>query len=443
MRIRASLYIGLPFLLLLASCFKDDNFSYKSGTVGSETVKAPQRVPSEESRHVLLLYSAGFNSLSVDLEQDVVDLENGYLPSKDLRSDPVFLVYSRRTYADRNYSTKMPSVLFRLYADKDGKPHRDTLQTWSKSKDACSPATMESVLNYVKDAFPAKSYGMIFSSHGTGWLPAEYYNNPSAYERDHAGDLVQAGKYALRRAIWQEEFPELEPFPAVKSLGQDLYTSSSVEMDIRDFANAIPFKLDYILFDACLAGGVELAYQLRGKADLLGFSPTEILADGLYYLKMGSRLLKGDPDPLAVCQDFYEYYDGLSDSYRSATISFVDTRKMEALATVCGQLFQQYRETLQTMNGSGVQRYYRSDRHFFYDLQDILVKAGITAQEQQALEDALSQCVLYKAATPQFLGITMKNVCGFSMYLPSRGSALLDQFYRNNMAWNDATHLVP
>ena len=36
----------------------------------------------------------------------------------------------------------------------------------------------------------------------------------------------------------------------------------------------------------------------------------------------------------------------------------------------------------------------------------------------------------------------LNTTSGFSMYLPSRGTNLLDHFYRSNMAWNDATQLI-
>lgn len=449
MRVKA--FITLLSLLLFTACFKDDNFSYKSSYAGSGSVEELTRVPSQETRSVLLLYSAGFNSLNSYLAEDIEDLAKGFLPGREVRSDPVLLVYSRQpyTYVQTNglekpdYSTKTRSFLIRLYAGADGQPHRDTLRAWSKSKAACSAETMQDVLTYVRDQFPAKSYGMIFSSHASGWLPATYYDNPNTYEKTHTADAgVPISPYSLRRALPQEDYPAIEAFPAVKSIGQDQYTAESIEMELKDFADAIPMHLDYLLLDACLSGGVEVAYQLRGKADIVGFSQTEILADGFNYSTLGAHLLKQEPDPVSVCVDYFQHYDAQSGQDRSATISVVDTRKMDALAAVCRELFDAYREQLHTMSSSSVQRYFRFDRHFFYDLEDILLKAGITAEEQAALEAALDECIVYKAATPSFLSIPLNTTSGFSMYLPSRGTNLLDRFYRSNMAWNDATQLI-
>ena len=396
-------------------------------------------------RNVLLLYSAGVNSLSGYLLENIKSLEGGFLPEKTKYGpDDILLVYSRQPVKYGIYTTQTPSYLIRFYADGDGRPCRDTLRTWGKDCYAASKQTMQEVLSYVKTEFPASHYGAIFSSHATGWLPATYYANPAQYEREHAGELQDAPRVSLRgrRLPFEEEFPPLTEFPPVKSMGQDLFGSTSIEMELQDFADAIPFKLDFLLVDACLAGGVELAYALRGKADIVGFSQTEVLADGLNYATLTRHIFQDNPDPVSVCRDYYEHYDAQSGVYRSATISVVDTRAMEPLVTLCQQLFAKYRTQIASLDGSTVQGYYRDNRHYFYDLEDILIHAGIDTEELSALETALDTCLLYKAATDRFISFDIQVFSGLSMYLPSMGTPLLDQHYRTNMAWNKATLLV-
>ena len=83
--------------------------------------------------------------------------------------------------------------------------------------------------------------------------------------------------------------------------------------------------------------------------------------------------------------------------------------------------------------------------HWFYDLEDILVKAGISSAEHSSLSSALNSCILYKAATEEFLksygGFAIDTFCGMTMYLPCNGSTLLDNKYKA-LAWNKATGLV-
>ena len=76
-----------------------------------------------------------------------------------------------------------------------------------------------------------------------------------------------------------------------------------------------------------------------------------------------------------------------------------------------------------------------------------LVKAGASEEEIARLDAALEDCVLYKAATPWFMkggedGFAINTHCGLSMYLPSMGTKFLDNYYKTNIAWNQATQLV-
>ena len=421
----------LPFLLLVFSCSRNGDFDpLPCSGEGSGAVETNEsRLPSAVNGRVMIMVSAGYNSLKSYLEEDLEELASGYLPPVgSYAGKDVLLVLSRLTEA--------PPALYRMYKGRDGLVRRDTLKVWPAGSRMADPAVFRSALEMARDRFPSNSYGMVFSSHASGWLPAGYYNDPAAYERAHT-----PGSRALRdwRPV-QLEFPAIDPYPAVKSLGQD--RDGELEMELRDFAEAIPMHLDYLLFDACLAGCVEVAYALKEKADLIGFSQTEVLANGFDYTTLANYLLEGESDPTGVCKAYFDYYDRQTGSNRSATISVVDLRRIDALAQVCKGLFSKYQERIHTLSAAGIQGYFRFDRHYFYDLKDILVKAGITPEEEAQLDDALNTCIVYKAATDHFLSIDINTFSGLSMYLPSRGTTLLDAFYKENMAWNAATGLV-
>ena len=390
--------------LCAVSCFKDPNFDPISGESGS--VSPASRVKTEETRHVLLMVSAGYNSISSYLTDDLEDLASGTLPLFNRQAD-VLLVLSRLPQ-NRLSSTNAP-VLYRMYADKNGEVARDTLLTWGTSTPLCTPDLLADALNYVKDHFPAKGYGMVFSSHASGWIP------------------------------------QIEAKSGTKTVGQDKQGSSSFEIDMEEFAAAIPFRMDYILFDACFMGCVEVAWELREKADIVGFSPAEVLAEGFVYKTLTQRLLQKTPDPVAVCRDYFEQYDPVSGS---ATITVVDTRKMDRLATVCKQLFQKYREGIYSLEWSDVQYYFRpgfaysADIKHLFDIQDILVQAGISAEDKAGFDAALKECILYEAHTPQFLSVPLTRACGLSMYLPTSGTYELTSYYAEHVAWNKATELI-
>ena len=201
--------------------------------------------------------------------------------------------------------------------------------------------------------------------------------------------------------------------------------------------------LDYILFDACLMGGVEVAYELHEKTDMIGFSQTEVLAEGFDYKQLTTHLLQNEEaDPERVCEDYFVQYDIQDGVYRSATISLVDCTMMDELVSVCRNLFDTYREQIRSLDPDGVQQFFRSSYHWFYDLESILTKAGATEAELNCLYNALDKCMIYKAHTPDFMNaFDILTYCVLSMYLPSQGSAELDKFYET-LKWNQATGLV-
>jgi len=405
-------------MLVATACSKDAGFEMGISGADSASRSSSERAYSMPSRRVMVMISAGYNSLSGYLSEDLKDLESGYLPEGTYFNADVLLVLARLPKSAGDYASPSAPVLYRLWANRSGEVQRDTIQIWGGDTQLCTRETIHEALSTTQKKYPAQSYGVVFSSHGSGWLPPGYYTDPSKFEPSSG-------------SLW-----------SLRSIGQDKTPTGGTEMSLEDFADAIPMHLDYCLIDACLSGCVEVAHALKGKADIVGFSPTEVLADGFDYKNITTHLFARPLDPVEVCREYFAYYNAQSGSSRSATITAVDTRKMDALEAVCKELFEAYRPILKTMSGSNVQGYFRYDRHYFYDLRDILVQAGISEQEKARLDAALSQFIVYQAATDYFLSIPLTRVCGLSMYLPSMGSTYLNKYYKENISWNQATELV-
>ncbi|MCI1640252.1 MAG: clostripain-related cysteine peptidase [Bacteroidales bacterium] len=440
---------------VMFSCSKDDDFHIKGTDSFSDQKDLGSRGTSPETRKVLILYSAGYNSLSSYLAEDIEDLETGYLPG-DARYDDVILIFSKKTVSYGNYTTQTSPYLIRLYKDESGKAVMDTVLTMDSGTIASSTVTMKKVLTYIKENFPARSYGMIFSSHATGWLPPGYYSNSSYYESESYSPyatfstIKESGEIPVPYIM-----PQTDPLaPAVKSrsietksIGQDLLYKNggylTYEINLKDIAAAIPMHFDYILFDACLMGGIETAYELKDVCSEIGFSQTEVLAEGFDYSNITSYLLKEEtPDPESVCRDYFEYYNAKSDQYRSATVSLVNCSGLDSLADVCKRIFEDNRAAIAALDPSEVQGYFRFDKHWFYDLKDIASKAGASQKELDDLQNALDYCILYKNATPSFIdSFDITSYSGLSMYLPCNGSSVLDNYYKL-LAWNKTVNLV-
>ena len=420
---------ALASLLMLSAVACDKTFDDMPGNKGT----APVRNVTPEKAQVLVLYSAGFNSLCAALEDDVNDMKSGYLPLVGSMSKAV-LVYSRRLSETGKYTDRTPSYLIRLSVDGWGKVVSDTLKTWPETDEAVSASTMTDVLETVKGLYPHASYGMVFSSHGSGWLPSGYYSTGK----------ITAGTAGLQAV------PYIDPnsdgsMPRVKSIGIDNITSrNTYEMEIETFAQALPMKFDYIIIDACLMGGIEVAYALKDKCDKLVFSQAEVLEDGLCdYTTLTQRVLKPvAPDLYNLCEDSYQHYKNQDDPiYRSLTISMIDCTRLDGLAESCKSLFSKYRNQISLVNAANVQGYFRSRKHWFYDLTDILRQSGVPEADMTDYNKAMSDCVLYNAATDTFINFDIRTHCGLSMYLPADGNSELDEFYKT-LSWNKASGLV-
>lgn len=423
------IWAALASLLMLSAVACDKTFDDMPGNKGT----APVRNVTSEKAQVLVLYSAGFNSLSAALEDDVNDMKSGYLPLVGSMSKAV-LVYSRRLSETGRYTDRTPSYLIRLSVDGWGKVISDTLKTWPETDEAVSASTMTDVLETVKGLYPHASYGMVFSSHGSGWLPSGYYSTGK----------ITAGTAGLQAV------PYIDPnsdgsMPRVKSIGIDNITSrNTYEMEIETFAQALPMKFDYIIIDACLMGCVEVAYALKDKCDKLVFSQAEVLEDGLCdYTTLTQRVLRPVvPDLYNLCEDSYRHYKNQDDPiYRSLTISMIDCTRLDGLAESCKSLFSKYRNQISLVNAANVQGYFRARKHWFYDLTDILRQSGVPEADMTDYNKAMSDCVLYNAATDTFINFDIRTHCGLSMYLPADGNSELDEFYKT-LSWNKASGLV-
>lgn len=424
-----NIWAALASLLMLSAVACDKTFDDMPGNKGT----TPVRDVTPEKAQVMILYSAGFNSLCAALEDDVNDIKSGYLPLVGSMSKAV-LVYSRRLSETGRYTDRTPSYLIRLSVDGWGKVVSDTLKTWPETDEAVSASTMTDVLETVKGLYPHASYGMVFSSHGSGWLPSGYYSTGK----------ITAGTAGLQAV------PYIDPnsdgsMPRVKSIGIDNITSrNTYEMEIEAFAQALPMKFDYIIIDACLMGCIEVAYALKDKCDKLVFSQAEVLEDGLCdYTTLTQRVLRpAEPDLYNLCEDSYQHYKNQNDPvYRSLTISMIDCTRLDGLAASCKSLFSKYRNRISLVNAANVQGYFRARKHWFYDLTDILRQSGIPEADMAGYNKAMSDCVLYNAATDTFINFDIRTHCGLSMYLPADGNSELDEFYRT-LSWNKASGLV-
>ena len=377
------LFCALAMALTLFSCKKAE-------TEEIVVVKRPKTV---------LLYMVANNNLSYDAENSISRLQNGYIPAEEGN----LLVYK--------HCAGMDPVLLHIKKGEEGTVVADTAYRFPPRVSATKSALTQA-LNVTQALFPADSYGLILWSHGTGWIPPLASSSSAAQEV--SGSAPQ------------------------RTFGLD----GKVELEIRDLAQAIPYKLSFMLMDACFMGGIETAYEVKDSVDYYIGSPAEILTESFPYHKIMQHIFKSTPDYAAVCKEYYDYYNAKTGSVRSATVALMDCSKLAEVAEVAKRVFDQYGESIASLDLSLLQPYFRgSSSKYFYDLKD-LVDAIADASLSAEFAAALERAVPYKASTPYFIELPIRSFCGVSTYVPGNPADTKLADYYKQYKWNQATGMI-
>lgn len=349
-------------LLLLVGCTPDSD----------EELRLPVR-------HTLLVYMAGDNNLSRETTQKIKAMAEGFHD----RSNHLLV------YQDYNHAAageQASPVLLKLEATGANSPARiDTLERYA-SENSASAAVFGRVMRQVAREYPAESHGLLLFSHGTGWLPQGTFDRPRSITAD--------GKS---------------------------------EMEVRDFAAEIPDgHFEYIVFEACLMAGVEVAYELRHKTRYLLVSSAEIISPGFtpVYPEVIPYLFEATPNLVAFARRFHAHVEGLQGLYRSSTLSVIATEGVEELARqVVPVLHQPQQPAVEA-----VQEFNRKAALLYFDLGHYMELAA-TPEQLQQFRQALCKVIIYQAATPQFVGSPVKHHCGLTVYLPQEKYPYLNAEY--------------
>jgi len=277
------------------------------------------------------------------------------------------------------------------------------------NKSAISPQVMREVLNEVVSLYPADSYGMVLSSHGSAWLPTDFRS-------------------------------------MLRSFGEE----DKKSMEINELADALPDHFfDFLLFDACSMGAIECMYELRNKAVYIISSPSEIWSPGFPYRKVLPILFQQLPDMAQIANEYYDFY--LNFSYPLGNVTVVKTNQLEDLAgavraivSVAGgeeamhDLPFSHLQTLSYLSGAPTK---------LYDFGDVIQKLTTTDEQYRFFQAALDKAVTEKRCTERIYcqaeggydGIPVEAYSGLSVYPPKRELTELNNWYRQ-LDWYKAVY---
>ncbi|MDE6290916.1 MAG: hypothetical protein K2M16_05240 [Muribaculaceae bacterium] len=349
-----------------------------------------------DAKRTVLIYAVASNNLASDLVSDKNEMIKAAPDVAGLGRDVRVLIYSVAS------QSATEATLAELQKDAAGVWGFQELKSYDRNTFSTDPERMREVFGDLREKAPAEKYGLIFWSHGTGWIPAF---------SDH--QLPQGLQ---------------------KSYGMDKYQGVTDYCDLDELASAIPDRMfDYIWFDLCYMMGVEVAYQLRGKCDYIAGYPTEDWSMGMNYDSTLPMLAAPDPDLAGAGRSFYEYYMAQN---MAVTVTVMKTNGLERLAQTAADIYAYGRTPVSPY---GLMNYSRL-KTSLYDFGQFTKKYLDSSDSEakalsEAFDDALAEITLYAGcSTKNFNGsegaFDPSQYSGFSCYFPETGGQDIDAYYR-------------
>ncbi len=389
----------LLIAILFAACSNDNN---------------PDNPASTDSTRSVLVYMVAQNSLAPFASDDVDEMILG-MSGVDIS------LYNLLVYVD----DKSAPVLYHITKDKSGHVIKDAIKKYSEqvSTDA---DVMKEVVNRAFTEYPADSYGLVYWSHGEGWLP-QYQS-------------LSSSKVSTRY------------------IGID---GNSV-MSIQDLASALTDTphLDFLMFDACYMQSVEVDYELRDYTDYVIASPTEIPGPGAYYDKVIPAMFTNYDNAqslaVAIAEAYYNPYATIYDSSAETTdsawtggvsIGVVKTAALDNLATVTASILPASIDN-SSLIGSVFNYDKRSKSSYYYvGYYDMtaMIKSLTNANAYATWQTAFDAAIISWETTPMnyssSVGLfSMSGAFGLSHYIPSSLSSTKAKEY-HSCAWYKALNL--
>lgn len=369
--------LGLAYILCFAFL--------TSVNVSCSVIQSPEN-GFKKRNWSILVYFAADNNLSSDSTFNLNQMERAG------SDDRVSILAYRKLSA--GYQTA--PLLYSVIKDTAMGINSPIVKSYT-NHDSCDPLVLRGVIEDMKLLFPAEHYGVFLWSHGGGWLP-------------------KSSERTMMR--W---------------FGQDLgYTN---RMNVSEIRSALIGEgLDYIVFDACYMGDVEVAYELKDCAKYLLSSQIVVVSSGFPYDTILNKF-KAEPErPLSELLTessllYHNYYLNQADAYyRTAAISVVDLKGLVNLASAFSNLFVEALALTDSAAlcslSSNVQRCsteppFSQMKFDMKDWADEILRVVPVTNSYRAFQTAFSNTVLFSTNTEYCTGtLSLSNLNGLSVFIP-------------------------
>lgn len=273
---------------------------------------------------------------------------------------------------------------------------------------------MSTVLTDMLTFAPTDRYGLIFGSHASAWTN-------SIYTRSFGLDGQQTDNTILLPYMVE----------AIRSTG---------------------VHFDYILFDACYMGTIEVCYDFKDVADYLIASVMEVPAYGFPYgTELMPALFEGiETSYKKICQEYIDYYIDVYSQKHSAwgTVVLIDNKEVNSLVSSLKNEITTHKDKLADYKVSTLQDYGKSSApDIAYDLRQF-VKELNDGNIPTDFDEKLNKAVLYKGclteARPSNYAVDAENYCGLGIYIPVSSRTDWNDYFKtidwfSASGWNEVT----
>lgn len=354
----------LSLLLIVSSCHKDN-------------------IEVQKISKAVLFYMVSENSLDEGkfVNYDIIEI----LDAKSKLADDEEVIL----YVD---NCGLPAI-YKITNKTEGSKFEDLIPEYKYAEDfnSCSGESLKGFLDYVKEHYPADSYGMVFWSHGSGWIP-------SSYEGD------------------SQHFSKRRPAFGIDN-GKNTNSDIGNQMSISELNNALLSfgrQFDYLMFDCCFMQCIESSYELRGVAKYLIGSPAEIPGPGADYTALIPELFSKSNYQITIPDTYYKTYArgvvAASLTY-GVLISSIDCSQLQNLAVATKEVVAKHGDELLKMDYSAVLDYFYYDRYRnlakfpdFYDMNGIM-KTLLAEDEYLKWKASFDAAVIYSKSTDTWITI--------------------------------------
>lgn len=363
----------------------------------------------DKAESTVLVYMAADNNLSSFVSEDFEEMKAGMASV----GEHVNLL----VYMDTGNSPQL--IELKLV---NGQVKENVIKKY-ESRNSVGVTETKDVFNDVFNStvYKAERYGLVYWSHGDGWIPYP---------------LLTASKAETR---W---------------IGQDTGNGDN-RMNLSDFVSVLEEAphFDFILMDACFVSSVEVAYALRKYTDYYLGSPTETPGPGAPYDKIVPMMFAEDNSAVKIGEAYFSTYNDKYDEGNhisntnwtgGVSICVIKTDALENLAAATKTALQEAEDVPLAQLRESVFNYDKrnASNAGYFDMAGIMQKV-LDESAYATWHQTFETTIAYWATSPQNYSqyvhmFSMEGTNGISHYIPKTGTSTADVAYRSTAWYVDA-----